>query len=121
MKYLSIGLLSLALSACGAVGAPEVDDTGSIQQAASCLTDLPPGCCNHWKDPNVRTRYINKANAYLHMMSNNCVPYGPINGTMSLNSTFMLYFSDPYEPYWCYGYSVQLAKKGYVLCEDLRQ
>ncbi|HEX2571780.1 MAG TPA: hypothetical protein VH877_19645 [Polyangia bacterium] len=69
----------------------------------------------------MRTRYITVDGAYLHMMSNSCVPYGPINGSMSINSTFMLYFSDPYEPSWCYGYSVQLAKKGYVLCQDLRQ
>jgi hypothetical protein len=81
-------------------------------------SDLPPGCANHWKEPNVRDRTINRE-TYLHEMSANCVPYGPIDGNLPAPSTFRLYFADPYEPAWCYGYSVNLARKGYVLCDAL--
>lgn len=91
--------------------------TGSAVIMADA-SDLPPGCANHWKTPNVRERRLTR-NTYLHEMSNNCVPYGPINGTVLANSIFRLYFADPYEPAWCYGYSVNLARKGYVLCDAL--
>jgi hypothetical protein len=81
--------------------------------------DLPSGCSNHWKTPDVRIRYMERE-TYIHGMSNNCVPYGPVNGSVPKDSTFRLYFSDPYEPAWCYGYSVNLSKLGYVLCDALR-
>jgi hypothetical protein len=129
MRYLAMGLvLGSVLTACGPA---EVDEQTSadestvntpaeadpqVHEMAGC--DLPAGCSNHCKAIDVRSRTINK-NTYLHEMSLNCVPYGPVDGTMVQGSHFDVYFSDPYEPSWCYGYSVQLARKGYVLCSSL--
>lgn len=129
MRHLAMGLmLGSVLAACGPaavdeqtpadgsnVNAPAEAD-GQVHEMDGC--DLPAGCGNHCKAIDVRRRTINK-DTYLHEMSANCVPYGPVDGTMSLNSHFDVYFSDPYEPNWCYGYSLQLARKGYVLCSSL--
>jgi len=78
----------------------------------------PPGCSHRFQDPNPRDRTINR-DTYMHEMSNPpvCAPSGPILGTLSNNSTFRVYYADPLNPVWCYGYSVQIARTGYILCE----
>lgn len=78
-----------------------------------------PRCSAHFRTRNPRTRVINKE-AYLHEMSNYpvCSPHGPNLGTMHTGSHFIVYYADPSEHFWCYGYSVQLARDGYVLCSD---
>ncbi|MCP9490773.1 MAG: hypothetical protein MSC31_13000 [Solirubrobacteraceae bacterium MAG38_C4-C5] len=80
--------------------------------------DLPAGCEKYAGTINVRERRVNR-DSYLHVMSNapKCSPHGPNLGTMKKGSTFRVYFADSREPLWCYGYSVQLARKGYMLCE----
>ncbi|MBB4909912.1 hypothetical protein [Actinophytocola algeriensis] len=78
----------------------------------------PPECASHFKDPNPRQRTINR-DTNLHEMSNPpvCSPHGPYLGALRAGSTFIVYHADPYEPLWCYGYSWQLARTGYILCE----
>jgi hypothetical protein len=78
----------------------------------------PPQCASHFKDPNPRQRTVIR-DTYLHEMSNPpvCSPHGPILGTLRAGSTFVVYHADPYEPLWCYGYSWQLGRTGYILCE----
>jgi hypothetical protein len=79
----------------------------------------PPGCGSHFKDRDPRERTVNKASV-LHEMSNPpvCSPHGPVLGNMIATSHFVVYYADPGDPLWCYGYSVQLAKDGYMLCSD---
>jgi hypothetical protein len=122
MKYLAMGLALGFFVACGPATVDEqvvteqATEEIASQEQASC--DLPPGCGHHCKAINSRTRVINK-DTYLHEMSPACVPYGPVNGTVPQGSHFNVYFSDPYEPLWCYGYSVNLARKGYILCSSM--
>ena len=123
LGLLVTALLLTAVSADAELGASRgsVDSPALLQlppSAAVSASDLPPGCGNHWKDPDPRTRHL-KSETYMHEMSTSCVPYGPIDGSVSSGSTFIVYFSDPFEPNWCYGYSWQLARKGYVLCGAL--
>ncbi|MDQ3578571.1 MAG: hypothetical protein M3443_13460 [Actinomycetota bacterium] len=55
--------------------------------------------------------------------SADAVPDGTTTATATMakvksaNSTFRVYYADPYSPLWCYGYSVQIARTGYILCE----
>jgi hypothetical protein len=117
-------LLTLAVSLCAmALASPgmAIDFQAAPQSdpAFAPMTgpgDLPPGCSNHWKTPDVRVRNVAR-DTYIHEMSNNCVPYGPVDGTVPASSTFRLYFADPYDANWCYGYSVNLSKLGYVECD----
>ncbi|MDQ3401784.1 MAG: hypothetical protein M3548_00090 [Actinomycetota bacterium] len=91
----------------------------AVPAEVSLMADTrPSGCSWRFKDPNPRERRINR-NTYMHEMSNppTCAPHGPILGTLSANSTFRVYYADPYSPSWCYGYSVQIARTGYILCE----
>ncbi len=115
-------MLGSALAVGAVCAAPVLAQDNAEAPATLAATagpeDLPPGCQNHWKTPDVRERSPDR-DTYLHTMSNACYANGPINGTVPANSTFRLYFADPYQPSWCYGYSVNLAKKGYVLCETL--
>ena len=86
---------------------------------ATTLDDTrPSGCSHRFLDPNPRDRTVNR-DTYLHEMSNPpvCAPSGPILGTLSKDSTFRLYYADPLNAAWCYGYSVQIARTGYILCE----
>ncbi|MGQ0841862.1 hypothetical protein [Actinokineospora sp.] len=78
----------------------------------------PGGCSWRFKDPNPRQRTINR-DTYMHEMSNPpvCAPHGPILGTLSRGSTFIVYYADSRSPYWCYGYSWQIARTGYILCD----
>jgi hypothetical protein len=78
----------------------------------------PPQCSGRFKDPNPRQRTIIR-DTNLHEMSNPpvCSPHGPYLGALRAGSTFVVYHADPYEPLWCYGYSWQLARTGYILCE----
>lgn len=101
-----------APTAPAAAASPGVDDGMTI------MDTRPPGCSYRFKDPNVRVRTINRY-TYMHEMSNPpvCAPHGPILGTLSPGSTFRVYYADPYSPYWCYGYSVQIARLGYILCD----
>jgi hypothetical protein len=79
----------------------------------------PPGCEFKFQDPNPRERVVNKETV-IHEMSNPpvCSPHGPHIGTLSAQSHFVVYYADPQEPLWCYGYSVQIARTGYILCGD---
>ncbi|GLZ36409.1 hypothetical protein Acsp05_00340 [Actinokineospora sp. NBRC 105648] len=92
--------------------------TGVLLPATASADTRPPGCASHFRTPDVRERTINR-DTYLHEMSNPpvCSPHGPVLGTMRAGSHFRVYHADPYEPLWCYGYSVQLGRTGYVLCE----
>jgi hypothetical protein len=88
---LSTSLCSLVLAAPSVAAgidfqAPPAPDTPAAPMSAS---DLPPGCGDHWKDPNVRVRNVGY-DTYIHEMSNSCVPYGPVDGTVPQNSTFRL-------------------------------
>jgi hypothetical protein len=78
----------------------------------------PPGCAWRFKDPNPRERVLNRA-TYLHEMSNppTCSPHGPTLGQPDKGSHFTVYYADPREPLWCYGYSVQLNRTGYIRCD----
>jgi hypothetical protein len=78
----------------------------------------PPGCSSHFKDPNPRQRTVNR-DTNMHEMSNPpvCAPHGPYLGALSKGSTFIVYYADPYATLWCYGYSWQIARTGYILCE----
>jgi len=92
---------------------------GTATAAPAGIQDTrPPGCSSHFKDPDPRQRTINR-DTNLHEMSNPpvCAPHGPYLGALRKDSTFVVYYADPYEPLWCYGYSWQLAKTGYILCE----
>lgn len=86
--------------------------------AASTQDTRPPGCASHFKDPNPRQRTVNR-DTNMHEMSNPpvCSPHGPYIGALRAGSTFIVYYADPAEPLWCYGYSWQLARTGYILCE----
>jgi len=101
-----------------AAPAPAVRSTQVVDDGMSVMDTRPPGCSYRFKDPNVRVRTINR-DTYMHEMSNPpvCAPHGPILGTLSRGSTFRVYYSDPYATYWCYGYSVQIARLGYILCD----
>ena len=95
----------------------------AVPAAATASDDpgeRPAGCSSHFGDPNVRERTINSSGADLHNMSNppTCSPHGPYMGHLSPGSHFNVYYADPAEPNWCYGYSIQLARKGYILCSD---
>ncbi len=78
----------------------------------------PPECSSRFKDPNPRQRTIIR-DTNMHEMSNPpvCSPHGPYIGALRAGSTFIVYHADPYEPYWCYGYSWQIARTGYILCD----
>jgi hypothetical protein len=114
MRYLTpllVAAAAVTMTAGTAAAAPAGD--------VSILTDTrPPGCSSHFKDPNPRQRTVN-TNANMHEMSNPpvCSPHGPYLGVLSKGSTFIVYYADPVEPLWCYGYSWQIAKTGYILCE----
>jgi hypothetical protein len=107
--------LAAAAPASAQTPSPAVHDKGG---GYTIMDTRPAGCSWRFKDPNVRERTINRY-TYLHEMSNppTCSPHGPILGTLSPNSTFRVYYADPYEPSWCYGYSVQIARLGYILCD----
>lgn len=78
----------------------------------------PSGCSHRFKDPNPRQRTVNRT-TNMHEMSNPpvCAPHGPYIGALSQGSTFIVYHADPRSPLWCYGYSWQIARTGYILCE----
>lgn len=105
----------LALAAAVLVGlAPGVASASELT-----TTDTrPPGCSHHFKDPNPRQRTIIR-DTNMHEMSNPpvCAPHGPYLGALRAGSTFIVYHADPYAPLWCYGYSWQIARTGYILCE----
>ncbi len=108
-------------AAPAAVGAPvamSVPTPMAVDGDMTVMDTRPPGCSWRFKDPNVRYRTINRY-TYMHEMSNPpvCAPHGPILGTLSPGSTFRVYYSDPHATYWCYGYSVQIARLGYILCD----
>jgi hypothetical protein len=106
LKVLLAAALALVPAAVPASADVSVQDT------------RPPGCSSHFKDPNPRQRTIIR-DTNLHEMSNPpvCSPHGPYLGVLRAGSTFVVYHADPYEPLWCYGYSWQLARTGYILCE----
>ena len=105
-------LVALACSAAGlGLAVASADDAGT----------RPPECSRWFGDPNVRERIIDKqGGTYLHEMSNPpiCAASGPLLGTMNYRSRFNVYYADP-RGSWCYGFSVQLGRRGYVLCSSL--
>lgn len=106
-------MLKLVLAAALTVGLSVV----AVPDVATADT-RPPGCAHHFKDPNPRQRTIIR-DTNMHEMSNPpvCAPHGPYLGALRAGSTFVVYHADPYEPLWCYGYSWQIARTGYILCE----
>jgi hypothetical protein len=112
MKMLLVAAAVLTMTSTGvaANAAPSGDVT--------VMDTRPPGCSSHFEDPNPRQRTVNR-NTNMHEMSNPpvCSPHGPYLGLLSQGSTFIVYYNDPAEPLWCYGYSWQIAKTGYILCE----
>lgn len=117
---LAAGAVVVLLAAGAATGAAAQLSDQELEDIAAVAgpEDLPAGCGYRWRDPNVRTRTINR-DTYLHRMSDRCYPNGPVNGTVKQGSTWRVYFADPYQPSWCYGYSVNLARKGYILCDAM--
>ncbi len=112
--------LTALLVAVGAVTAMAGTATAAPAGDVGALDDTrPPGCSSHFKDPNPRQRTVN-TDAVMHEMSNPpvCSPHGPYLGVLSKGSTFIVYYADPVEPLWCYGYSWQIARTGYILCQD---
>src|SRR6476469_4902586 len=106
LKVLLAAVIALVPAALPADAGASVQDT------------RPPGCSSHFKDPNPRQRTIIR-DTTLPEMSNPpvCSPHGPYLGALRAGSTFVVYYADPAEPLWCYGYSWQLARTGYILCE----
>jgi hypothetical protein len=116
---MSMRILTTLLVAAAAVtvigGTATAAPAGDVGTAADTR---PPGCSSHFKDPDPRQRTVNR-DTNMHEMSNPpvCAPHGPYLGALSKNSTFIVYYADPVEPLWCYGYSWQIARTGYILCE----
>jgi hypothetical protein len=110
MRFLTT-LLAAATVAVTAFAGTATADVGTADTR-------PPGCSSHFKDPNPRQRTVNR-DTNMHEMSNPpvCAPHGPYLGALAQGSTFIVYYADPYAPLWCYGYSWQIAKTGYILCE----
>jgi hypothetical protein len=112
LKMLLVAASALTMTSIGvtANAAPSGDVT--------TMDTRPPGCSSHFKDPNPRQRTVNR-DTNMHEMSNPpvCAPHGPYLGALSRGSTFIVYYADPYSPLWCYGYSWQIARTGYILCE----
>jgi hypothetical protein len=115
-----LSLLTLAVGTACVVPALAQEGPADTSEPpiGTMSADLPPGCEQYAGTINVRERRLNR-DSYLHQMSNapTCSPHGPVLGTMKKGSTFRVYYADRREPLWCYGYSVQLARKGYMLCE----
>src|SRR3954452_19995683 len=90
---LAIGLCGMA--AATQVGVAQADDPGT----------RPPGCSSHFKTENIRARTINK-NTNMHEMSNppTCSPHGAYLGMLPTGSEFLVYYADPVESNWCYGW-----------------
>lgn len=118
MGRLSLIACAIAVASVVPAVAQESSTASGDPQFGTMSADLPPGCEQYAGTINVRERRLNR-NSYLHQMSNapKCSPHGPNLGTMKTGSTFRVYYADRREPQWCYGYSVQLARKGYMLCE----
>jgi hypothetical protein len=109
---LLIGLSAMAAAVpVGAVsvGVANADEAGT----------RPPGCSSHFKDRNIRVRTINK-DSNMHEMSNPpvCSPHGPILGMVRDGTEFHVYYADPSDSNWCYGWSAYLNRRGYILCSD---
>lgn len=98
--------------------APGVASASDLTTDLTTMDTRPPGCSHHFKDPNPRERTIIR-DTNMHEMSNPpvCAPHGPYIGALRAGSTFIVYYADPYAPLWCYGYSWQIARTGYILCE----
>ncbi|MPZ84296.1 MAG: hypothetical protein GEV28_29410 [Actinophytocola sp.] len=113
MRYLT-SLLVAATAVTLIGGTATAAPSGDVGTADT----RPPGCSSHFKDPNPRQRTINR-DTNMHEMSNPpvCSPHGPYLGALRDGSTFIVYYADPVETYWCYGYSWQIARTGYILCE----
>ncbi len=92
----------------------------AVPLAAAAAPDNRPAHCSYrFRDANPRERKIDVDNTQMHAMSDRCFPDGPYLGRLSKGSTFIVYHADPIQPSWCYGYSWQIAKKGYILCSGL--
>lgn len=111
-------LTPLLVAAAAAVTVTAGTATAAPASDVGTLDTRPPGCSSHFKDPNPRQRTVNR-DTNMHEMSNPpvCAPHGPYLGALSKGSTFIVYYADPYAPLWCYGYSWQIARTGYILCE----
>lgn len=113
----AISAIALAVAAVGVgLGVPAAH--AATPGDVTINDTRPPGCSWRFRDPNPRERVLNRA-TYLHEMSNppTCAPHGPTLGQPDKGSHFIVYYADPYARLWCYGYSVQLGKTGYILCE----
>lgn len=111
-----------ALAAASPASAIVLTDPIAPDATFAPAASLPPGCSDHDKTPDVRQRTANR-DTYLHEMSAACYPNGPVDGTVPNQSTFRLYWQDTqgthHNDAYCYGYSVNLGKLGFILCDAI--
>lgn len=132
--------IGLVMGLTGAAVPALADDTGPAEAPAPVLADgfgmpgvpvatladdpgtRPPNCSEYFRDRNPRIREIDASppGAHLHEMSDRCFPHGQYLGTMRDGSVFIVYYADPRYPYWWYGYSAQLDRRGYVLGSSVK-